>query len=379
MTDVARTAQYNGMVDMPVRTYTTAYSPINGTWQWNPNSLIPMEFHGFTSGLSPVGMWARLIDLNTGYTNIKYGNVTLALDNTANFRQPTWQNNKLIGWYTNVAPNNSYAYPYAYSAVLGMSVTNTRAFCVSQPAFVNSAKPNTGFPYSYGPFNMPGPGGTVVMSSIVSLQPFYYLSNGCTILMANPPVNLNLGGFTDFIDVSIGDFGGTSWITAYVPAYPTNKRRLINTDYANYAQPYLVSYAPADGVDIDSLVNATQIYWIATYSGFMTCFKNVLTIAGKTTTWGFGILASPDFNSYRIIRFLPQDATASASLTGAGVIQCKLDLSGALWLKNFNTATTLLISAGSVLKQLPIYFPVPVPDSTDNDPAVRLMRSAPNA
>lgn len=378
MTDLARTCMYAGIIDIPIRTFTSTYtSIIAGSWNLAATCQLPMDFRGYISNNTGIGMWARIFDLNTGTTEIKIGNVTPANENTANFNYPIWQNNSLMGWFLpQLAPANHRAFAYSYAAVLGQGYTTTRPFAYfgSAPPMPDGL-PNTGYGQGNQPLNQPSLNNGVTTGGWINLVPqeyVYQLSGG----IGGGPFDMDLGGSSGVVVSGYGSYLGASWATTDVPSTPSSRRRLLQTDYSTYTQHYQMTWQNPVGADLDTLMILTGgSVSLATVPGFATCFHDNVTINGTTTPYGFCMLMTPDGTKYYVLRFLPVDATAANTLSSLGQITAKFDLSGAIWFKNTTIQNVLLVTAGSVLKQLPLYFPVPLPDSFDAEPNVRIMRS----
>lgn len=373
MANTPKTCVYRGVFDLGIQTYTTTWPNMFGqAWAWNPNSPLPMEFRGFISGAVGVGMWLKILDVSTGITEIKIGNILQVNEDTAHFRYPLWQNNQIMGWFSAQPPNDQVAYPYSYPAVLGDSYTSTRAMSYLGAKLLPQGAPNTGFPFAYGPPNLPGPNNTVAYSSIINNVPNYYLAPGT----ATGTPNLDLSGSTSALGATLA-FGNSIFATTANNAFPAAINRLMLTDWISFGIHYDMTWTNPPGTeDINSDIITALNNWRSTPLGFVQCFAaSTNTIEGKQSPYGFAVVMSPDGSYYSIARFVPQDANAATLLNSIGLMEAKGDLSGGLWFKNANNHTTLLVSSGSVLKVLPIYFPVPIPDSADADPALRLMRS----
>jgi hypothetical protein len=152
--------------------------------------------------------------------------------------------------------------------------------------------------------------------------------------------------------------------------------RLLQTDWLTFANKYSITFTnPPGGLDVNALMQgALPVMGDATYAGFWLPQKGTVTVENQTFT-GYIVAIAPDYSSYQIIRIIGLDATAQAWTVPAGGYQAKIDSTGALWLKNYNSAGTLFVSAGSVVKQLPIFPPVPLPGVDDIDAVLRQMRA----
>jgi hypothetical protein len=85
---------------------------------------------------------------------------------------------------------------------------------------------------------------------------------------------------------------------------------------------------------------------------------NLTTAKGLT---GFIVLTSPDCTTYQVLRIVPVDAQAQNWKGAVGQGYAMLDPGGVLWSHQINQDGIIYVSAGSVLRQLPIFPPVPLP------------------
>ena len=371
--------KYAGLIPINIRTYTTLYAPFNNDlWDFNDHSMIPMEFHGFDAGafpsLWPTGLFANLIDVVTGYTSVSVGDNTPG-NESGSFGLPCWQNSRLIGF---AAGSTFYKNPviYDYPAILGSNYADplfSPVFGVSWPP-----NPNTGFPYPYTGSNWPCIFG-VAASAEVALNEWNYFTDG-NHAPGGGPFSISSSGYN--VVNCIGPYnsplhGEWSFLQMKDPADNFNRHRICFTDFfsavSNIAEVYFEN--PPGGFDVD----AWATNWIngiptATDAGWLLISRGTATF-GTQICVGFGILIKPDYSSYQVLQFIPRDAVAATWTIPIGDVHGKIDPHGALWLKSVNSKNTLYVSAGNVLKELPIFFPVPLADSTDDDMVVQMMRS----
>lgn len=376
-----RTVPYLGLITLPFRTFTTSYVPINGSWNFNPNSYSPMEFHGFAAGGVPIGIWARLISLSAGpYTDLKVGNVTLANDHNNIFQQGCWQNGRLGGFAYGLNPFDDNPASYDYPLVPGVPLTYANFYPNAGIHIVPGT--NTGSPQPSGGVNFPvGQGYNEVMtSSIISLAPHYYIEanggggsdngGGLDLGVAN---NFSLTNGIGANVAAIGTGVGT-WVHAGNPTDITDRGQLLFTDWRQGVVRYTITFEnPPGGTDIDNLMTQTLASYTTTASGFVVVSKAQGTFG--TVTTNFAVFVLPDFSGYFILALLPTDATAAALFGLTGNIEAKMDDTGALWFKNVNGSTNLYVTNRAYDRLLPLFPPVPLPNEIDRDPVVRLVRS----
>jgi hypothetical protein len=363
------------MFDMLVRTYTTTYAPISGgLWVFNPMASMPMEFYGYVDGAAPVGFAANIFDLNTGITQFRKGNTDWALhSNSAPFQYPVWNDGLFTGWCTPTPTQITTSYMWSHAAALGAGYVDTKPFQVLQ-SLNQPVHSNTGWPGLYTAYGQ-AIGKGCAYSSVYDLTNTNWVFDGTRGLF-HTTTDLGFKATCyPYSSIAVGDLAYVATVDLTAPA---TRNRLAVTDWLTFATHYDMYWTPADAVDIDALLSFGGNNFLATYNGFMQYIRQNVTIGTKTTPDGFIIVMSPDGSVYYILRLIAADSGAVAMLSTIGQIETKTDLSGALWLKNANLQNTLLVSAGSVLKVLPIYLPVPLSDSRDTDPALQLMRSAPN-
>lgn len=368
----SKTVKYAGIQPVEFHTYTQVYPSFNGAnWQFNPNALNPMEFWGFINGDNPVGIYANLIDVTTGYTTVRAGDNTVASKDTNNvFTQPAWQTNRLHGWcFGSVLARNSYLYD------IGAAFSHGYTTPVFSPVNGNSlvAGPNNFTPQSGAAPNIPTPNDGVSSSFVLALAPTYEVAIGTSFNTSGG--TLDLGISNTFQMINGMPFSGTTWVQAHNPGSNTDRHQLLQTDFLTFGMQYLITFEnPSGGPNIDTLMTQQGNHGSSTYQGFLYIDKSTIVVEGKTLN-GFGILVAPDYSSYRIIQLVPRDGTAAAWTSAPGDYTAKIDASGALWLKNFNSSNTLFVSSGSLLRTLPIFPPLPIPGGTDYDTTLRMMRA----
>lgn len=375
MPTLPRTVKYAGLLTVPIRVGTTTFPAKNGAWDFNPGSPIPMEFHGYVQAQNPVGFFARVIDLNTGYTTLAVGDTTNAHENTPLFCQPVWNANRVTGWcFASVLTLTMVAYDYALAvdgAAHVLPTFNPRSV-VLLPMNVN----NTGAPQTGNAPNNITPTGGAAASAIISLVEQNYVEIAGS--QSGPFNTFNFGiSNQHHINQASRVSAGSSWVTCANPSDNTDRLQLVQTDFLSFAQNYSVTYEnPPGGADIDDLMtqHANVQRTFPTGMGFLCICKDIIVVDGVTLN-GFGVLIAPDYSTYQLVNLPPSDAGTAAWWTTVGEFTGRVDLSGALWMKNANSSTILFVSAGSVLRVLPIFFPVPIPDRAETDPVASMMRS----
>jgi hypothetical protein len=363
---------YLGMMTVGLRTYTTTYAPFNAAaWDFNDHAKYAMEFTGFLNNTVhiPIGFYANLIDSVTGYTTISVGDNTPA-NADIDFGTLAWDGMQLGGFcFGEVGTDTANA--VLYPAINGMPYT---ASFNSRFSIFAGLQPNSQFPYPYTGANWYAPDGGIYTSGENQLaQTAWELYNNGT---AGGNI-ANVGTLNYHVNNGVNYKGATYWQVKN-PVDNTDRNILMVSASmgANAVGPLPVTFVtpPGCSVNIDTLLTQSINYGRIAPNGFLFVTGNVMTL-GPLTLNGYGIFINADYSGYRIIQFIPAD-TGSANWFGlAGDYHAKFDQHGAMWIKNVNNHTTLFVSAGSVLKLLPIFFPVPIPGTEDIDPALRLMRS----
>lgn len=374
--------KYAGLIPLHIHTYTQAYPSFGGgNWDFNNSAMSPMEFRGFIAGVPlktlPSGFFARLIDLNTGYTTISAG------DNTPGhlspiFGEPCWQDDIIGGWaYGHITEKNPVT--YSYSARLGNSYI-AASFDTYAGLRLSKTLPNTQAPYPYTNANWPCANGGRAGSVEINLNPFNYVAKDSGIIGG---FGFDIGTVGYIVQNAIGPYqspiyGEWSFVQVENPVNLADRHRLLYTDFlGGTSSIYEVHLENPIGasLNIDTLVtNYGNGVPSATDAGWLLISKLALTI-GSVVCNGFAVLISPDYLQYFILQIIPHDAVSAGWQAMVGTFTAKIDRSGAVWMKNSNIANTLFVSAGNVLKQLPIFYPVPLADSVDVDPVVQMMRS----
>lgn len=368
---VARTVVYAGLVTVHIRTYSTTYAPLNGAWDFNPNSYAPMEWHGFIQNGFVTGLWARIFDVNTGQTTLQIGDNTLAHEASATVIPSNWQSNTLGGWGAGKG-NELSPVCFAYPMQPGTShIYNV--FTPNHGVSLPMNTPNTFFPEPAVGANMPAAAGQVMGSAIISVTHYYMLERGGVVTLQ--PVTLDLG-----INNQFGLTGGAvvynnlSYATGGNPSDFTDRVQLLATNWASVATKYSLTFQnPPDGANIDDIMTQHGVHPQTNERGFIHVDKSVITVSG-TVCNGFGIFIAPDFSAYQIIQIIPTDAPSQGWLANVGEYSAKLDPSNALWMKNANIHDTLFVSAAPVLRSLPIFPPIPLEPLFDADPVAHMMR-----
>jgi len=362
---------YAGMIDFHIRTLTTTYPSFNNqpTWDFNQHALWPMEFHGFqTPAAMPVGLWAQLLDLS-GYTTISVGDNTPSKENTQVFGSPVWQGDTFSGW-TIYGPGTVSPAIYSYPAIIGQNIT-APFYGFRYGTSLGSGQPNTYFPNAYSSYNWPGGPEFYSGSCMINAQQYSMIATQTGASGLYP------FGVTDY-PIAIHNVIGPN-VQVKDLSDPNSRFIYIFTDFISQKKgPFAVTFInPPGNADIDTTYIQGLNFTQATPQGFLLLSKNTVTVEGMVLN-GYGILVHPSFTSYRILRFVPNDATAAAWNTVAGLATGKIDKNGIFWMHNVIYANTLFTSVPSMLL-LPIYFPVPEPEGFDAEPNILMMRSVTNA
>ncbi|HEY6019840.1 MAG TPA: hypothetical protein VIY48_08020, partial [Candidatus Paceibacterota bacterium] len=362
---------YLGTTTIGLRTYTTTYAPFNGPWEFNNHALYAMEFRGFINAANktPIGFYSRTMDIINGYTTISVGDNNPANENV-NFQPLAWDGKKIAGFcsggvgtfvvncvnYPGI-PGHSYSMPF-----------------MSRFGFDIGAPPNTQFPNPDTGANWYAPDGGIYGSSDTNLVQFGHILHSNDLAHTGHCI---VGSAFDWVVGGINYHSLTYWRMKN-PADATDRRilRISQTMTVNALGPFSVTFQEPEACSIvmDTLLITSNGEYTISPNGYFLVFGTIITLGNKTLN-GFGVFILPDFSGYTIIEFLPADSNSALWYTLAGSFRAKLDPAGALWIKNVNNHTTLFVSAGSVLKLLPIFFPVPLADTEERDPVLRLMRS----
>jgi hypothetical protein len=377
ITAYPRTCAYAGLIDVYLRTFTTTYAPFNDeTWQFNAHSLNPMEAHGFVASAAPVGFYVRMLDLgsSTGYTTAEVGDNTISNQQDGVFYSntgPVWQNNQIGGWcYGSTLTLRPYTF------FNGLTIGNDLTTSVFNPANVVKLPnaTNTGAPDGPSATNFPALDNSVYGSAVINLNQQYYTAQGNAIKLGDAGLDLGFGALAHEPACAM-TYNNDVFCFLNNPTTPGDPTQLLQTDWLTYGDQFTLTYQdpPNSTITMQTLMTDGRAPH-ATYAGFSKVYTGQVTIDGQACN-GFVILTAPDLLSYRIIRLIGLDATAAAWYTDFGTYEAKLDTTGALWMKNVNSKTTLFVSGGSVLKVLPIFLPVPIPGGSDYDDFLRIMRS----
>lgn len=367
-------AGFMGIRTLPLRTFTTTFSAINGAFAWNANALQPMEFAGKILITGPtfqsVAFGCTVFDSATGSTRWTFGNMASGSFNN-NFGNILWKRGNdvsgyLRGWIWNEAntqkPNN-----FSYPVTFGVPVSGG-PFAVSTlfqtPSTVNSAVPDPGAGSNSG--NWYDSRGFIFTTWRDQLVQKYMDWNG-------------YGGITQLGSV-VAQLSATKRFTVMVPygeydyvwcedSTGPGTKIMMRTNWVNVAQNWTPQLAvPAGGSSIDLTAyinNPLTSAPTACYGGFLWLNKNTATIGNKVLN-GFGIYVNPDFGFYYILEIIPTDANAANWNVGIGDVQGKWDDLGALWIKNVNSATTIFVTTPEQYKVKEIFPPTPLPSPPDD-------------
>lgn len=363
---IPRTCAFAGMTTIYFRTYTTTYPFITTGWQFDGSNDIPVEFYGYSKNKLPVAIRAQFISLSHGYTNVSLGDNSGA---TALFGG-YYDGEKIYGWTVQDGSgfsNPLYGYSYGFS--LDTDLINS-AFQVGVKNLIPGNN-NTGAPKPFFGINFPAANDHIYSSGESNLTPWNFLlyKDGTEFVTAAPAPDM---GLSSFLSANAGMPGpdNLSYMSVGSGPTPTNRTLLIETDYVTFARQVQVTW---DDATIDGEIIPTQNIGAFSKYGWLKIIKDTITFQGQTLN-GCLVITAPDCSTYQIAKLIPIDATAMNWRTGFGNITTRLDRDGALWMKNVNSDTTLFVSAGSVIKQLPIFPPLPIPDHGDTDPTLLNMR-----
>lgn len=355
MIDSQVTATYMGLVELDLRTYTTSYVPIASPWQFNHQTLQPMESHVWVNGNLITGIAGRLIELATGYSDYSFGSNS-GFSQNGFTSEPFWYNGRVRGFLSDRILSNNVLW-IDYPAVFGQNISRSD-FKVLQvhtlPFFTN-----TGFFQANTNGDNQGNGGVGYAGGVVSLNEEWYRFDGQSFSQSQP--GFSIGVQTNFSIAGCMGYNGWEYCIMNINSFAKGFR-LLQTDFNNTAVRLITNFQnpPSSTFDADTEMNTDSLPTEPTYQGWLTLFKNTYVVEGKTCV-GLGVLVAPDFSKYWLIRFSPLDATAFNWTTQIGTVRGKFDLGNAMFIKNANQQDTLYITAGHVLRQLPIYPPVVLP------------------
>jgi hypothetical protein len=342
---------YAGLVTLKLRTYTTTYPYFRGGWNFPVNSMHPMEFNGRTLNQAPIGCNGSLFDVNTGITSFRYGN-QVSGGFSGDFGGAVFDNNRLAGF--------SFGYPNKLQCAIfnrGITLGNS----VIDPTFnlgVGFSVLGGGMPASYAGSNFKTALGIYTSYLNGGTKEFACFDNQTNLIVNNlvMPGTYNAShGIYAIIPVN-----GVDYVWCTINSLLPGPRLTITTlpnrgvDYT----PNLIN--PPGDFDANAYINTDTPSPSITYQGWAWVFKTTQTIDGETCVGGM-ILVAPNWSSYKIVRFIPVDSNAASWYNPIGTVYGKFDLNGALWLKNFNNSSTLFVTAGSIVRMLPIFPPVALP------------------
>ena len=345
---------YAGLQIIKLRTYTTTYPNIQSGWVFNPNNRQPMEFAGYvTSSFLPQACKGNVFDVETGITNFTFGNAAGGTLNTPDFGALLYSPNQLKGF---VYGGGLVKQSYIASETFFLGTNKTTATLNLSPGTLLPNMTNTGQPFPNNSANWEVING-IYSSYGINLVAGYYNLGLSNIIPSD-------GGAQGFIfNNTNGDFvSALSWKGKNYIWLDQNKGYIANENFSANPPVIIPNFANPNNsnINVNAAISSSEAEMSITYQGWMNLFRDTVTCEGKTFN-GYGILVAPDFSSYKILGFLPEDATAFTWISGIGNIEGKFDLNGALWVHATNNPTTLFISAGNVVKELPIFPPVALP------------------
>ena len=364
----SRTCAYRGMTTVYFRTYTTTYPFIESGWEFNPACFEPMELHAYSQNLLPLALQGKLITLANGYTTFQFGDKTHADDE--GFGGATYNGKSLLGWFFGTSLESRF-YRFEYGLREGNPYTKP-TLQMQQNTDLPGTN-NIGAPRPFFGGNFPYTDG-VWTSAVNELVTWSFLApyGGGIIRQENPP-DFGLGSF---LSANAGMYAnGVNYMSIDNGTDPSDNTFLMETDYLTYARHYGITWEnPPGGFDLNAYMLAQHNLGNISKSGWLQSFLSNETIGTIMCNGGL-IVTSPDCTSYIVVRLIPLDAQAKTWNTGFGSASVKLDSGGALWIKGFDSDSVLFVSAGSVIKQLPIFPPLPIPSQSDSDPILKLVRS----
>lgn len=370
-----RVCVYAGSDVIYLRTFSSTFNQsFNGAaWQFNDIGLQPQEFHGFTDTVNtiPIGYWANIFDssLPAGFMNVQLGNIAVGNENDLQMFPPPWHAGKVQGWACGVV-NTTFVWTFSQGAPLS-PVNRTGPFVVNGGFNIGAGAGNLA-PAPFSGFNLIVPNG-LQMSYERGFLRSYNIVNDNNITQSRSGLDLNLTSSTATV-VSAIPFDGLSCCQLR-PASPANLYFML-TDWLTFGNQYTITFTNPAGAnfDMNTLFPTLGDLPTATYAGFLLPSKSTITYEGSTIT-GWMMLISPDYSSYRLIKVIPVDTNAMNWTGLTGTWKAKLDSAGVAWFHNQNFSNIILQSGGSVLKSLPIFPPVPLPESSDSDLLARMMRA----
>lgn len=339
---------YLGRIDIYLRTYTTTYAPLKAGWTWNPNSLVPMDFDGWQVGVNtpiPTGFHARLIDLETGYTDLTVG--TLTGVRNQNWPPLCWKDDYLTGWYTGTSNITSYTCSY-YMPYSGQAET-IGALNMSGGISVPS-QANTQIPGLNCEPNWVLADGSIFGSSVVSLENFYSKFRGYA---GGPKIDTYDEALSGCHFVSV-----TGVLNCMVPYNGANycwtknlsggnvTYNVIQTDFQTFANYLLMTMQnPAQStLDFNAKFRSSLASGDteATLFGFLAIYNDTITVDGVTMA-GYAVLFLPDLSGWYLLNMIGIDDNAVNWSNHLGNPQAIFDRSGAIWIKNANMDSTLWV------------------------------------
>jgi hypothetical protein len=344
---------YAGLQIIKLRTYTNNYPYIHSTWTFDPNNRQPMEFAGYVapSGF-PQACIGNVFDLETGITNFTLGNAAGGTYNTDDFGGVLYSPNQLKGFvYGGVLVNRSYIVSETFFLGTNKITSLNLSFGSLIPVETNTGQPFPNYGANWAVVN------GIYSSYGIDLVAGYYNLYPDSIR----PADGGAQGFTfnhqNGAFVSVLPWNGQNYVLL-----DQNKGYIVNENFSANPPTIVLNFVNPNNsnINVNAAISSSAAEMCATYQGWMNLFPNAVTCEGRTLN-GYGILIAPDFSSYKILGFVPEDVTASTWNSGSGNIQGKFDLNGALWIHHNNDPSTLFVSAGNVLKELPIFPPVALP------------------
>lgn len=323
-------ASYNGIRTIPIYNYATAFVPHGNNWTWNVSALQPMQFSGFIGQ----GCAGLVFDYLSGVVaDFVIGNLTGAVN--ANFGNGVWYNGNIYGWcYDSVTTSDprTFSYPLALGGALNLLTFND-----SVPNWIGAI--------TFAPQTFCNVVAITASGGLLSSKVF-----GAT----NTILQWNLGS-SGSISIPNSYFINTRNANALIPFAGYNfvftsdnsggggPNGICQTDFGGtyITIPTDIINPPNSTLDINTLVNSNASQFLqATYQGWMFIHPDIGTIDGQAFN-GFGVLVSPDWTSYEVLKLVPSDGATASWWTALGTWYGKFDQNGYLFMKNVNQNTTV--------------------------------------
>lgn len=355
-------ARYLGVFDIQLRTFTTTYVSFHQSgWDWQHNSLQPMEMCGrndqTVNPSQAISFGCSVFDYATGVTKYSFGDLTQGTIND-NFGHVLWKRSQgnagsIAGFIFGSAITDTPA-SFTSPVVLGTPITSP-GFQTST-YFVLPNTSNTGCPSPVAGDGWYTSSGAIQCSYRLSLVEYQI-----GVTLPGQATGINFGPFFRFT-LSI-PYQGLNYIFITDPS--GNPPQIVTTfDYVTVALgvPIALQNPASASIDLNAYVTSPfTSYPTATYQGFLWMNKNSITINGQTLN-GFGILAAPDFSSYKILNIVPVDAQAANWNTGVSDVQGKFDDTGIMWLKATSSPDTIYSQLPTASHTLETFPPLGLPE-----------------